>query len=192
MAKKDPKAQCKLSASDTIQVTPEGFVVNGVLRESLAGCDIEAGARFTLYVKEEAETSKVKHRAPTHTPTPTKASEGAQIQVVTVPTAPTPTALTPTAPPTHQASTVHLPPEFAELEELINVYQTASGAGPYVAICAVAYVLWQRTSHKGRSRDKCPSCRRRDREAEHRDEEHRACQCDKCRNATTHNTHTPS
>lgn len=134
MSKKKP---CKLTSKDTIQVTSEGFIVNGTLKPSLKGCTIEEGARFVMLVKEEP-TPRPKVSAPAPTP---------QVQTFSY--------------SSPQPNPVQLPAELQEVKELIDVYRATEGFGPWVAIAVVGFVLWRKINRQGQGCQYCsprPQC----------------------------------
>ena len=138
MSKKNP---CKLTSKDTIQVTSEGFIVNGTLKPSLKGCTIEEGARFVMLVKEEEPTPRPKASAPAPTP---------QVQTFSY-----------SSPQAPQPNPVQLPAELQEVKELIDVYRATEGLGPWVAIAVVGFVLWRKINRQDQGCQHCsprPQC----------------------------------
>lgn len=159
-----PQAQdaCKLTAEDEIHVTSKGFLVNGTLRPNLDNCELGAGVTFIAQYDELVEdgAKKTPKRAPSKpVSAPKKAEDAVKVlgwakdeeneaseQFIHAP-----------APKQH----IQLPAELAELQELIDVYEDAQGAGPYVAIAVVGAYLWrkfQRQKQEQGQRCECTSC----------------------------------
>ena len=131
-------ARCVLTSKDEIILQAGGgFLINGKHRPNLDNCKLMPGARFELQIAEVEQPKAYKRSSKPSAPRP----EPIKMPEPAVPPQPV-------APP-QQAQSVHLPPELAEVKELMSIYQSAQGLGPYVAIAVVAYVMWQKMQRKG-------------------------------------------
>jgi hypothetical protein len=166
--KTPPQAQdaCKLTAEDEIHVTSRGFLVNGTLRPNLDNCELGAGVTFIAQYDELVEdgakkTAKTAKRAPSKPISAPKRAEDA-VKVLGWAKDEENEASSASeqfihAPKQH----IQLPAELAELQELIDVYEDAQGAGPYVAIAVVGAYLWrkfQRQKQEQGQRCECATC----------------------------------
>lgn len=166
--KAPPQAQdvCKLTAEDEIHVTSKGFLVNGTLRPNLDNCELGAGVTFIAQYSELVEdgAKKTAKRAPSKpVSAPKRAEDAVKVLGWTKDDeneAPSASEQSVHAPATKQH--IQLPAELAELQELIDVYEDAQGAGPYVAIAVVGAYLWrkfQRQKQEQGQRCECATCR---------------------------------
>lgn len=177
MSKKNPKKdKCLLTKSDEIVVTNKGWLINGQLRDNLDDCTFEAGARFTMLIEEVADAPKAK-RTP-------KVDKPSQFNVLHIPLA---GDSAPAPQPQQHASTLELPPELAEVKELMELYQDAQGFGPYVAIGLVGLALWQKLNKQ--KRQGCTRCEERDRAQAHHPAHHDPATCTVCQ--SQHHTQEP-
>lgn len=168
----DAQTECKLTSADEIHVTSNGFLVNGVLRPNLDNCELGAGVTFIAQYDEliDADTAqdakKVnkankanKVRKIEHAPSMDTASKDAvtlvgwEKDIETEQSAP-------------MAQQIKLPAELAELQELIDVYQDAQGAGPYVAIAVVGAYLY-RKFRSNEQKNVCARCGAQQHQVQH-------------------------
>jgi hypothetical protein len=142
--------KCILTAKDDVKVTSSGWIVNGERRENLDNCTLKPGTTFTMLVEDIPNTPK---RSKPNAPS---------IHVEHIPAPPPSQEASPAASqPQPQAQSLQLPPELQEVRELMELYQSAQGFGPYVAILLVAYVGWQKLNKK--NQQGCQQCQERER-----------------------------
>ena len=171
--------KCKLTPKNTITPDPRGgWLIDNKHRDNLDNCTFEAGATITLGTAEaQADTApparhkRAQTQAPAQTPAPAPAP-----QLSLTPTATqTATATQAPAPAPAPAQSLQLPPELAELQELIGIYQSAQGLGPYAALAIVAAALWmklQRAQKTPRDTCQCAQCRAARHSTEHHGHTH--------------------
>ena len=147
------KSKCTLTHKDTI--TPDsggGWLINGHHRDNLDACTFKDGATITLGMGE-ADTGH-EAPAPIEQTKPRSAPKINTPQELDTPPA-SPSTLQGAKPPA-QAQSIQLPPEMAELQELINIYQSTQGLGPYAALAIVAAALWTKLNKaQKRSAQEC-------------------------------------
>lgn len=133
---------CKITKTSVVELRGSHVIIDGVRRSSLKGCTFEPGARLIARYGEED--------APTQATAQAQAPAPALPQQVAAPTLPT----LPTAPlqAQQQASTIQLPPEFADLQGLADLYSVSQTLGAPVAIALGAYMLIK--GNKAPKRDK--------------------------------------
>jgi len=196
---KSAESTCVLTKDNEIRLTGHGFLVDGVMRPNLDDCKLEPGVKFEVLYDQlddepAAQPPVAKKRAAKVSP---QSDEDAVTVIHTQPVAQQPVAQPVVQQPVVQEQkNIKLPAELQELQELIDVYQDAQGAGPYVAIAVVAAYLYRKFNKKRQDEDRCDceECRARRRaehrahHAEHRTQhaEHRAhhaeppCSCAEC------------
>lgn len=157
-----PKDACKLTAKDEIHVTSKGFLVNGDLRPNLDNCELGAGVTFIAQYDELVDegSPKTKKRAPSKPVSAPKSTEDA-VKVLGWSKDEENEASEQFFHAPAQRQHIQLPAELAELQELIDIYEDAQGAGPYVAIAVVGAYLWrkfQRQKQEQGQRCECASC----------------------------------
>jgi len=158
-------ARCVLTSKDEIILQAGGgFLINGKHRPNLDNCKLMPGARFELQIAEAEQPKAYKRSSRPSAPRP----EPIKMPEPAVPPQPI-------APP-QTAQSVQLPSELAEVKELMSIYQSAQGLGPYVAIAVVAYVMWQKMQRKGQQ--ECQRCA--DRERSKHIQHHDPATCPEC------------
>lgn len=149
--------RCKLTKKNTITPDPRGgWLIDDTHRDNLDNCTFEAGATITLGTAEaQADTTpptrhkRAQPQAPAQAPAPAPAPQLSLTPTATQAPAPAP------------AQSLQLPPELQELQELIGIYQSAQGLGPYAALAIVAAALWmklQRAQKTPRDACRCDQC----------------------------------
>jgi hypothetical protein len=148
---------CKVKSTSVIELKGSHVLIDGHKRANLDGCTLPPGARIVVKYSEVHEAPKRVHRAQKHVEPPAPPAPPAPIE----PSAPVALAPTPQAPqvpsaPTPQATSIKLPPEFAELQALADLYSVSQTMGLPVALALGAYMLIRGKTPKKQS-DKGPT-----------------------------------